>query len=467
MDLLKKATSRKIPVEPGEEKLHRVINFKNKEGRKVRVIAGLDGGSTQFRVTILDFDQIGNFLEELSVVYAIPSASKTVPDNRAIAPKGDFIYDNLDSRIVNTSIDGEVLFENVRLVRGIKATDVELKENRLKSTTQKSQDATFYYNLLDMMGIGTCQKYEGEIPTEVEVYLSVALPPDDLNETNLKGLRHNLQSYKWLHIPSGVHIDFSFKAIITRTEPEAAIKAYYAMGEEETPESTLHIEGGGRSIGAEILNDGISLSTAQKTLKYGGKQLREELNRLYVDKYGGGDLGLGVLENALRTGRIKDGGSLISVMPLIEQVKRTFAYRIVDDLIDKVFDTQTEVGIRDLNTVSISGRLFGRTYLSPIETEVPIEESEPDAYPNGISIADYLAERFKELTPNTEFVHITGNQIPAGLVIEGIIEFSEFEEELDEVAATSELSELVELEDVAEANASLQASIIKEAGTNN
>lgn len=442
MDLLKKATSRKVAIEPGEESLHTEYDLKNAD-KTIKVIIGIDGGSTQTRSVVIDASEMEEIGPELlEPVYVIPSSSKTVPDGRKIEPKSTVLYDNMDSIITNTSSNvGDSLVSKVRLVRGTKAVDIEEKENRLKSTTQKSKDSTFYYNLLDNMAYAICQKYSGAIPTKVEVFLAASLPPDDINDKNIADMRKNLESYRWQHV-SGVSIDFTFKSVITMTEPEAAIKAFYALSGEELPEATLHIEGGGRSIGVEILLGGDSLSSAQKTLEYGGKQLAQSLNDLYVAEYGGSGLSNQVLEKALRTGKVKDGNDLIDVMHLIAKIDQTFALKIVDDIIDKVFDTQTQVGIRQLNKISVSGRLMSRTMRpAPQEGELPDAE---DQYSKGVSIADSLKTRFAELTPKTEFVHIEGNYIPAGLALEGIINFTD-DAEVDssgsgavEAAATSE-----------------------------
>ena len=418
MDLIKKVTSRERVCEEGEERLHREFDT-TQVSKKVKVVVGVDCGSTQTRACVIDSENTDNLLEQLGVTYVIPSVSASILDDRNIPKKTNFLYDYMDTSISNLSGNMEAPFHQVRLVRGTKAMDVEEKENRLTSTTQKVVDPTFYYNIFDAIGYALIDKYEGQVPKEVEIVLSVALPPDDNNPKNIQTLQKNLVGFNWKLLEKDVVIKCTISGVFVYTEPEAFIKAYYVLSGEDTPEATLHIEGGGRSIGAEILVNGQTLGSAQKSIDYGGTQLKEMLGRLYVAKYGGRAPREAALESAIRTGFLKRGNDSLDIKELLEESMRVFAAKIVDETRLRVFDQQSKVGFQDLNVISVSGRLFKKGK-------------------HELSLASFVAEEFAKLAPSTQFVHLEGNFIPSGLVLTALSEMYETDEAAVEVAPSVE-----------------------------
>lgn len=406
MDLLKSASNKKRVIAEGEGRLHEKFNMTQAKGKTVEVVMGLDVGSTQGRVTIVDQSDLQNLVEQLNKTTVIPSISATVLDDRVIAPRSELMYDMMDTFITNLSGNLEAPFQAVRLVRGAKAQDVETKENRLTSSTQKIYDTTFYYNLFDMAGYGIVDKFEGSIPETVNAVMSIALPPDDKNEKNIERLEHNLASFNWKHRETGVTIKFNITRVVVHTEPEAFIKAYYALTGKEVPETTLHIEGGGRSTGAEVLVNGESLGTAQKSMDFGGTQLKDMIGSSYVAKNGGRVPKEALLDAALETGLLKVGNGTVDIVELIIENKDVMALKIADEVGLKIFDQQSKVTYADLNVISVSGRLM-----------------KPGQYE--YSLAKPLADRFKELAPNTEFLYIEGNYIPQGLVLLALMKMME------------------------------------------
>lgn len=431
MKVLGKANENEQIFEQGEEKLGMVCDFKNAPGVSKTVLAAIDGGSTQTRGIMMDVADLVNYEEYLEDVFVIPSMSSVVLDAREIDLKSNILYDNLDSTIINQDNDGVPLIAKSRVVRGSVAMNVEMTENRLGSSTQKTSDPTFYYNLLDELGYLALYRFKDAVPEKLDIYLAVSLPPDDRNKKNDENFRANMRSYRWVHNPSGVKIDFNFVAIHAMTEPEADVKGYYAVNELRTPMYTLHLNGGGRSIGAEVLVNGKSLKTAQKTLTFGGTQLLELVAELYVEEYGGSKPRRAALEEAIRSGNMRYGNGVREVVSIIAKAKAEFANRIVTETRREVFDVQTRVALVDLNVISFSGRMF-------------------DAGDYNISVAEYAGKKFKELTPETDLLMIGQNYIPQGLFIDGVIEFFESQLRLaleaaaieEEAAATSEGSSL-------------------------
>lgn len=401
--LLQTFAKTKQQIEPGEELLHKVYNFGVAPGRTARVIAAVDCGSTQTRQLMLDREEVEDFMDHLGKVYVIPSESVTVLDDRVLPNKGASLWDNMESSITNSSEVQDVIFRHVRLARGTKALDVESTENRLGSSTQKTSDATYYYNLIESIGISAMLKYGDQIPTKLLVTLGASLPPDDLVEVNLNRFKDNLRRYTWKHKPTGVEIDIVFEAVHVMTEPEAYIKAYYTLQQKEEPEYVMHLEAGGRSIGVEILRYGKTVDGASVTIEFGATQLLQQINDLYIKKYGGKPIRRERLEEAVRTGMLRIGNDTKNIVDIIKQAKAEMAKRVSTQVVQKVFDSQSKVSMTDLNTISVSGRFF--------------DEGDYKA-----SVALYLKENFKQLSPTTDFEHYKGSYIPQGLLLDTLIE---------------------------------------------
>lgn len=392
-------------IEPGEELLYKEYDYTQVPGKKVTILLAVDGGSTQTRSILLDTEKLGHYVKYLQDIFTIPSMSVSVNGDHDIVPVTKRLYDTMDSVIVNTSGSSDALLTRERVVRGSKVLAVENSENRIGSSTLKTEDPTFYLNLLDNAGNAIIRSYSGALPEKVEIYLSIALPPEDTHELSVARLRHNLSRYKWMHKDSGLSFEFAFTKFVVMTEPEAEVKAYYTLQQEEEPEYTLHFNGGGRSIGVEILMNGKSVKNAQKTLDFGGTQLLDLIGGNYVRSgQGRRTPRRDRLEEAVRTGMLKDGNSYIDIRDIIVEAKKEFGRRIFLDSRSKVFDLQSRVVPTDLNVISVSGRLF-------------------DKGEYGFSVAETLLSMYNDLTPSTETAHFTESYIPQGLLLEGITQF--------------------------------------------
>ena len=412
---LNKSAKTKVAIEEGEELLHihyplSVIN------KKVRVLAGLDVGSTQTRVVLID----STSEEPDLTIYSVPSVSCTVSNDVEIRPQGDLLYNLMDSTIVNKKVSNETIFTKERIVRGSKKTDFGGAENRISSTMQKISSKVFYMNAIDAIGYALCQKYKAKIPSDVELVVGVALPPDDRQSTaNREKFRKQLLgSYTWAHTDSKVAINIDIAETDILTEPEAFIKAYYIEEDQEVPEYVLHVNGGGRSIGVELLKNGVPIERTSKSLYYGGSQLIEDLATLIAKSEGGREPNTNSLRKALDTGYLAKGKENKDIIEYIRTSKEEIANKIFADIIKYVFDVQQEVSVEDVAEISVSGRLFAE-----------------GAY--NISIADFLEDKFKGISPSTEFVVFEGNYIPLGLCYQVYGEYSDFLEEVEEIAIGS------------------------------
>lgn len=419
MDLKNFAFSVKEQLEEGEELLHKVYNFKNKPGRKEVVIAGIDGGSTQTRVLLITKEGFDS-----EKVYTIPSNHGILADDRTVIPKSGKLYDRLDSYLIDERDMQSTMFTKHRVLRGTKLKDTNLGEKRIDSTTQKISNVSFYDNIIDAIGYSLAMEYDSEIPEEVEFYAGIALPPDDISsEKNTHAFKKNLiGDFKWSHKESGVVIKIKIKAVEVSTEPEACVKAFYASQDCDVPELCLHVNGGGRSIGVELLENGDAIASASRTLAYGGTQLLDKLGNNYIQEHGGRIPTYAALSRAIKTGMMKDGASLIDVADLVKTTKDQFAEDIMSDIMAQVFDQQTRITLTDIEEITVSGRLFAKGDYD-------------------YSIAEKLKQLFAKESPNTNFVMLSDNLIPLGLVMAVYSKFGGLlDEEEEEEASENEIT---------------------------
>lgn len=415
---LKAVSKNKVVIQPGEEKLHAPYAVKNVKGKK-RLLVAIDGGSTQTRVLIID-----NLEEPDTELYTIPSTSSFVVKDLEIRSQGENLYDLMDSYITNLANSVEPIFTKDRVIRGNKKTDFNGTEERISSTNQKISSKPFYLNLIDAIGYALVQKYT-EIPTEIDVILGVALPPDDrasqVNIDKFNSIINN--SFLWANGELGIEVKINILENIVRTEPEAFMIAYHTTQEEEVPEVELHINAGGRSTGLELLENGRAIDSVSKTLAYGGAPMLEDLGNLISKSEGGRKPSNKALAEAIKTGLLKVGNTTKPIDNYIRTIKKQYADRIYNDVIKEVFDVQREITLNDVNVISISGGTF----------------SEGEC---GISVAEYLEENFKRVAPDTDFIYIEENYIPLGLAFGLFSEYGGFIEEVNEEVEVADAEEI-------------------------
>lgn len=401
---LNKEVLKKVAIEEGEELLHKEYSISVVPG-KVKVLIGADAGSTQTRIVIVD-----SLTEEPdTTAYAIPSTFSVVPNDVEIRAKSETLYGTLDSVIINQKVSTETIFDKVRVVRGTKKVDFGGAENRISSSMQKITSDVFYINLVDAIGYALVQKYEGKIPSDVDIVLGVALPPDDRQSTanQNKFRKEIIGEYSWTHKDSSASVNLNIAEAVIMTEPEAFIKAYYIENGLEIPEFVLHINGGGRSIGVELLENGVPIEKASRSFYYGGTQLLDNLGNLISKTEGGRPAKSVALAKAIKSGILANGRESKDVIEYIKTVKSEFADKIFTEVIKEVFDAQDRVAIEDVADISVSGRLF--------------DEGEYK-----VSIADFLGKKFNSISPSTEFYAVAGNLIPLGLAYEVYSDYSGF-----------------------------------------
>lgn len=397
----------RIMIEEGEESLYNSYAPVVAKDRIENIVVGVDGGSTQTRVS---FVRRPDELHSLEEVYVIPSAVAEINHTSEIKSKGTELYHRMESFIINEALAPYNIFDKVRIVRGTKMVDSGQHILRINSSVQKVNTPALYYNIVDAIAFGLIQDCAARRMPLAEVYqvsIVCSLPPDDVKgeknkETFLNYIRN---SFKWSSVELGVNMTINIVDCAITTEPEAGVKCNYALTDEETPYLVLAIDGGGRSIGSEILRQGLTFPQGSETFPYGGTQLADDVATKYFNINGGKKPSEVSIKEALKTGSLRKGRSIEDISDLISEAKRDMAQKLFGDMITQVFDSQTVVSLEDIEAVIFSGRLF-------------------DGGEYDISMADYVADLILDKNPECEIIKNTDMyMIPIG---NGIIAYKEF-----------------------------------------
>lgn len=435
-------------MEKGEELLGKVYCPRVVAGKRA-ILAGVDGGSTQTRVVLIDNT---DDLDELENLRVIPSIYSTIEGSEEVVAKSDVLYDVLDSNITNTIASPNNIFDKVRVVRGTKLVDANKGSIKLNSSIQKIDSPVFYVNIIDALAVALVTKYSDNLCEEYDVYAGVSLPPDNLvSSKNKQKFLNRLQgTFIWENKDLGVKLTINIKGITVQTEPEANIKAYFA-GEQEIPELVFCLEGGGATLGTEILRNGLSVTSAARTFEYGGTHLQKLLGQEYVEAEGGRMPAQSQLKEALETGVIKVGRETKDVVSHIMTAKSSLANRIVADINDKVFDGQDNITIDQLHYFFFTGQLFEGGEFKKPENPVPGTE-----YISSYSLMQPIVEKLQSLAPSTAFKRISDNLIPKGNFLNALNDFGGYvftegvADEVEESPALDEVASTVEEEVVAQ-----------------
>ena len=116
-----------------EKKETGIVIDTTKGEQKITLVAGIDAGSTETRVSLVnqsDFEELLNptssekTLEVIDAMYVIPSTFAVLEDNREVLPKSVNLTDNYDSTISSVSVAAEKPYiQRHRIIRGQKVKD--------------------------------------------------------------------------------------------------------------------------------------------------------------------------------------------------------------------------------------------------------------------------------------------------------------------------------------------------------
>lgn len=396
----------------------------------LELVAGIDAGSTQTRVAIADHRDAAQLLQSMPTIeayaqlrdqtFVIPSTYASVQDEREIIPHSDNLEDNFDSRIIRIrSAATKPLVGSERIVRGRKITDsAGLVARYLDSSSNKMDNPIFYLNVLDGLGYAIMQKYNGAVPGKVRVHLVLSVRPKELNAHCQGRMNDNLVGefvFRWQSLTINIEI---VDAIYT-TEPEAQITGTSAimdiaaeLNDDERSkelsnkfaesESYIHIEGGGSSIGVEVIKDGNIVSACSSTFQLGGNYLTKIImDRLRETK--GRVVSEESVKAAIASCLLKNGREREDISEVIAACKNQVGLDIVERLRHEVIDRVHDLSLLDMDFITLGGRLF-----------------KTDAA--GTSVGHYISEYIAQLSPNTEVIILEDNYIPQGNLVLGINE---------------------------------------------
>ena len=391
---LKSFEAKSSKIEENEQDLHKPYGFKVIQVEQPEpILVGLDSGSTQNRAIVIS-KKLNSFTQ-----IVIPSRALKVEQNfnRAIDPGKDNLYDRMDTTIQCQS--ASECTPSLRVCRGGLMGDYNGTPFKISTTQQKVKTDGFFANIRDSIGYAIAMKYK-EIPSKVDVYLCVALPPDEQRVVSLvqEFIKNLKGTYTWTYNPDGISFEISIKRVVTLSEPEAQVKGFYASNRNmQVPERVMHIELGGRNCGLEVLENTKSLNRFSKSCYQGGSQLcsalGEELVQSQKFKRAPKEE---ILKEALKTGYIVTGSDKVDVIPEIKTAKNSLAEQIYTDII-AVFDTVPDFDIYNLNAFTFGGRTFA-------------------AGDYNYSVVKPLVEKLKTDAPNFTPIHITKNYIPLGCI---------------------------------------------------
>lgn len=388
----------------------------------VTLVAGVDAGSTETRVCLADGHDVKLFVDEskarealdsVTTTYRIPSTYAAMQDAWEIPPASSNLEDNYDSTVMLVRCSAATpLLGRTRVLRGRKVQDaMGLVPMYMDSSTNKTDNPVFYINILDSLGYAVMQKYNGAIPQDVTVHLTLSVRPKEQNRHCIKKMCDNLVG-EFIFTWKGVRMSIKIVDINFSTEPEAQIAGTTAVcdlrtmcGEraEENKELAdklsysdcfIHIEGGGSSIGVEVLRNGTIIDACSSTFPLGGNYLAQ----VFIDKYrelNGRTVTREAANNAIVTCMLRDGRNNLDVADVVASCKNQVGQDIVERLRHEVIDTLSDLSMRDVQFITLGGRLF-----------LPDDR--------GITIGEYVGEYVGQLSEHTEVIILPESFIAQG-----------------------------------------------------
>lgn len=386
------------------------------------LLAGVDAGSTETRVSLADWKDAAVFgdtaksQEALNILlqdYRIPSTYANVDDAREIAPISDNIEDNYDSNITLIRNSAEKpMITRCRVLRGRKTQDaMGLVSRYLDSSTNKTDNPIFYINIVDGLGYAILQKYNGAIPKEMDIYLTLSVRPKELTSICRRKMTENLVG-SFMFIWKSVNIQLNIKGLDFTTEPEAQISGtttiydlraacgidpdHYSGLADQLYDSDcyVHIEGGGSSIGVEVVRNGSLIDACSSTFPLGGNYMAQ----VFIDHYrekSGRTVTKEAATSALLSCVLREGRNSIDVSEMVAACKNQVGMDILERLRHEVIDTMSDLMLQDVQFITLGGRLFL-----------------PDAA--GTTAGEYFGEYVHQLSPHTD-IHI----LPENFIAQG------------------------------------------------
>lgn len=390
-------TSLKIDVEEGQENLLEEFNIEQVRDELDLIIA-MDPGSTSCRTVILD-----NTTNPSLDVYVMPSACAYIPKGSPVKGVGKSLYEQMYSTISNHMVTIDTKLKERSVIRGAIQDNMLIGEESITNSDGKVNSELLYVNIIDSIMYSIIQKYNGRVPEKLRVTLAIALPPSNVDdEMNIENFLSNISStFTWTHGVTGVSCELSITATekLILTESDAYAKGYIFLEKGGNfPEVMISMSAGGSTLGEDFMVNGSARSALSTTLNTSGARVLEKLSGVIAKNKHIKEPKKKAMQKAIKTGKVRIGNKEIDVVDDIEIVLEETAREIYTALNKKIFDTQSEYGIADVNLFLMSGKAFrGGEY--------------------NVSILDYLADLIREQSPDAEIVYSDQEYIPKGLAL--------------------------------------------------
>ena len=362
-----------------------------KLGEKTELIkmqASIDAGSSETRIHTWSNNPQSGHINSVDSAYSIVTESIS-----HINSQSDTLYDNLEIRMTDITDDKvDKVFEDITIVKGGLFEDLRLPAAKTSSNIGKGNQDTTYINAIANLAIRiyTMSVSRDINPVCVLVELSMALPQEDIiSAKRQEEIKEKLHGYYKVSLPRmdfNVEIAISDETIFLFDEAQAALGYWKVSNKVDTSKynGVLIIDAGGRSVDLSLMLKGRVISKGSYTGKFGGQKFVDLIIDKYINDTGNDMPSKDMIYNALDTGMLQDGNSLIDITKYIGSAKEEITKSIMSD-IDSLLD-MNEVRMNQLNLVVCAGRLMGESH-NP-STSVP-------------SMSTYIEREVKKISPNT------------------------------------------------------------------
>lgn len=245
-----------------------------------------------------------------------------------------------------------------------------------------------------------------EISKNISFDLTVLLPPEQAEQSD-NNLVSDLKNIKPVHfyLPNTV-IDFNISSVNIQQEGYTAFYGVFLDRRTKEPRTALAkaimkrillIDVGEGTTDLMLIDHMKALETTKRTFNIGGSNVKS-FARYIVSKETGNTYNSSNFIDAMMTGKLEVGNTIMDISDYVNEAKYNVAYKLVEEI--KEYLLATQITPSSINYVLVVG---GGT----------MESENKNIQPLG----NFIAEHFKNLTPETDFIDV--NTIDTTLTLYG------------------------------------------------
>lgn len=327
-----------------------------------------------------------------------------------IAAVDNQVISGLELTITDLSADKKVdpMFTEAHIIKGNLLSSVTTSRVITASSASKIDQEATYLNIVSTVALQILQQYvvHGQPSNEMQVNLTVALPPEDtrFKQRLDKFMERLVGSYSVEFKRFDVIAKFAISDklnIISEPEAVAVYQTVERQLENEEDSVVCVLDIGGRSTGITFIDNQHLLLDSCATVPWGGSKLVAFLGRELGNSLNIQEPQPQRLIKALSTGEFKIGSQRVDITAQLNAVKKEFAGLIFSEL-TRAIDLNG-IQMQNISKVFCSGHTFGEAPGSP-------------------SLMNAIAAQFQARCSFTEFSRIENeNPILMGLAYHGIM----------------------------------------------